>query len=272
MDTMSKNTSYSDSSFYSPVCMIYSQLSLKEIEDVFRQYGDNGTQHGPLRVVRSKKEDGTWQDTNRTIVLVTEKLFNSLIEDGLDKPVKTSGRSALDFRIVPYQVRDSNLPREGLKKDLFIRLPKGHSLDIGEVMAIISAKLAPLVTFGVISANQYTIKIPLRNKDRSTGIVTSACFIAFTDDVLPEQAALVKAVIDDTFWGEQKDSLLSKETFHCYWARDQKEMAPVANKFVKRSKSAPAVDTATVGLDKDGKKAFYKADVVKRVPLTTTQS
>ncbi len=251
---------------YSPVCMIYSQFSLKELEELFQHFGDNGSEHGPLRIVRAKDDSGHWRDTNRTIILVSKKLYNALMDEGLYKSVRTPGRPVYDFRIVPYEIRDNNLPKEGMKKDLFIRIPNSLEMSSADVEAIIHEKMADLVKFGVVSADQYSIKIPLRNKDRSSGIVHGSCFLAFGEGVNDQQAALVKAVIDDTFWGEHE------ETFNCYWAREQKEKekAPASSKASSESWDGPeGEEVKMVGLDKNGKKAFMKSDIVsyKQVPV-----
>lgn len=202
---------------YSPVCMIYSQSSLSDLEDIFMNYGDEGQHHGPLKIIRARDESGRWRDTNRTIALVDEFLFDALVKDGLYKPARTPGRPNWDFRIVPYEVRESNLPKEGFKKDLFIRLPKNITLSTKEVEETIAAKMEPLVKFGVLGEKQWSIKIPLRNKSRESGEAHSSCFLAFTNDVPDQTAAMVKAVIDDTYWGSHD------ETFHCFWARERQE-------------------------------------------------
>lgn len=244
---------------YSPVCMVYSQMSLKELEELFEHFGDNGSDHGPLRIVRAKDESGNWRDTNRTIVLMSERLYDSLIKEGLYKPVRTPGRPAYDFRIVPYEIRDNNLPKEGMKKDLFIRIPNNLELTSGNVEDVINGKMVDLVKFGVINANQYSVKIPLRNKDRSSGLVHGSCFLAFDSSVSDYTAALVKAVVDDTFWGQHE------ETFNCFWAREQQEKEKPSESW----QGPEGEETKKVGLDKNGKKAFLKSDVTgyKNVPV-----
>lgn len=249
---------------YSPVCMIYSQLSLKELEELFQHFGDNGSEHGPLRIVRAKDDSGHWRDTNRTIILVSKRLYDRLMDEGLYKSVRSPGRPVYDFRIVPYEIRDNNLPKEGMKKDLFIRIPNSLEMSSGDVESIIKDKMADLVKFRVISEDQFSVKIPLRNKDRSSGVVHGSCFLAFADSVSNHQAALVKAVIDDTFWGEHD------ETFNCYWAREQKEKASAPSKASSESWDGPeGEEVKAVGLDKNGKKAFLKSDIVsyKHVPV-----
>lgn len=248
---------------YSPVCMIYSQMSLKELEELFEHYGDNGSEHGPLRIVRAKDDSGQWRDTNRTIVLISNKFYNTLMDEGLYMSVRTPGRPDYDFRIVPYEIRDNNLPKEGMKKDLFIRIPNSLEMSSSDVEGVIHGKMANLVEFGVISADQYSIKIPLRNKDRSSGIVHGSCFVAFADSVSDQQAALVKAVIDDTFWGDHD------ETFNCYWAREKEDKAPAGNKGSESWNGPDGEEVKKIGLDKNGKKAFLKTEIVgyKEVPV-----
>ena len=204
-----------ETSAYSPICMVYSKMTLKEIEVLFTSVGGSASAYGTMRIVRVKDPKGTWQDTNRTIVLINEPLYNTLIDLGYDKPVRSPDRPNTDFRIVPYGVRESNLPKEGLKKDLFIRIPKESSFTVQEVHKTIEDKLQPLVNFGVLAANDYRVNIPLRNMNRETGVVSGSCFLSFSPSVTPTQAAQVKAVIDDTYWSDG-------ETFNCYWARDTK--------------------------------------------------
>lgn len=204
---------------YSPVCMIYSQLSLAELRDILHQYSgrEAETKYGPLRIIRAKDEKGEWRDTNRTITLVKEDLYNTLVQEGFHKPIRSPGRPDVDFRIVPYEIRPNNLPGEGLKKDLFIRIPPTLTLTTKDIETILNGKMSTLVEFGLLKSTDYAIRIPLRNKDRATDAIKGSCFLTFTDEVSHQTAALIKAVIDDTYWGE------SPETFHCFWAREQKK-------------------------------------------------
>lgn len=202
---------------YSPVCMIYSEMDLATIEEVFNQNCQDGSCHyGALRVVRARAESGEWYQTNRTIALVDQTLFDALVNEGLYKSPRSKGRQNIDFRIVPYEIRDNNLPKDGFKKDLFIRLPTSVGVSVQEVEEIVHDKMSQLVKFGVVDSSQYGIKIPLKNKDRNSGEAYDSCFLTFSESVTPQTAALVKAVIDDTYWGART------ETFHCFWAREQK--------------------------------------------------
>jgi hypothetical protein len=122
-----------------------------------------------------------------------------------------------------------------------------------DVEAIIQNKISPLVKFGIITADQYSIKFPLRNKDRASGFVRGSCFIAFNESVSENQAALVKVVIDDTTWGN------SEEIFRCYWARDQRPPKGYDNNHQETN----GQEVRKIGLDKDGKKAFLKSEIVR---------
>ena len=212
---------------YSPVVMIYSQLTLGQIEDVFDRYGPKGgacDNYGVLRVVRVRDErTKELKDTNRTICVMSKELFDALISRNLHMPLRSPDRPNVDFRIVPYEVRVNNLPQEGLKKDFFIRLPRDSAFTGDDIEVIIKDKMDPLVKFGVIRPNQFKVFIPLRNKDRQTGRVQGSFFLMFTDDVTAITAAMIKAVIDDTYWDQ------NKATFNCYWARDVKQ-EPVQEK------------------------------------------
>jgi hypothetical protein len=222
--------------------MIYSLASLQELEDVLAQYGDKGSEHGPMRIVRTKDESGYWRDSNRTIVVLSKYIFDNLMRDGLWKPFKAHGRPAFDFRVVPYEVRENNLPGAGFKSDLFIRLPKDSNFSVKEVEEIIHQKMQPLVKFGVIGADDFKVKVPLKSRSRSTGEAFGSCFIAFESHVSDHTAALVKAAIDDTYWGD------SDKVFRCFWSR----LAP----------QKPSEDVKRVGLDKAGNKAFFKHEVI----------
>lgn len=242
---------------YSPVCMIYSQQSLSELEGLFKHFGDHGDEHDSLRIIRAKDDQGKWRDTNRTIVLISERLYNQLMSKGFYKPVRSGDRTGWDFRLVPYEVRQSNLPKEGSKKDLFIRIPADFEMSNSEVEAFIKAKMAPLVKFGVIHDDQFSVKVPLRNKDRANDLVHGSCFLTFVDEVSEHTAALIKAVIDDTLWHDDAT------TFHCFWARAQLEKPP------RMMSQQDGGDIKKIGIDKNGKKAFLKNEIVdyKEVPL-----
>lgn len=211
-----------ETSAYSPICMVYSKMTLKDIEDLFTSVGGGDRNYGTMRIVRVKDPKGTWQDTNRTIVLISEVLYDQLIKMGYDKPVRSPDRPNLDFRIVPYGVRESNLPKEGLKKDLFIRIPKESNFTADDVRKTILDKLQPLVKLNIMAVDDYRVNIPLRNMNRETGLVTGSCFLSFSPSVTSTQAAQVKAVIDDTYWPDG-------QTFNCYWARDNNMSAAAEN-------------------------------------------
>ena len=211
---------------YSPVCMIYSQLNLRELEQILASYATSENSYGPLRIIRAKDEFGNYRDTNRTIAVISENLFHTLIDNGLYKPVRSEDRPSCDFRIVPYEIRENNLPKAGSKKDLFIRLPMSLNLMTKDLENMLNEKMAPFVRFGIIRADQYAIKIPLRNKSRETGQAHGSCFLTFKDNVSEHTAALIKAVIDDTYWDN------TQETFHCFWARENPN---TNNKFSKKS-------------------------------------
>lgn len=194
---------------YSPVCMIYSGLTLDEIIEVFKRYGAESSDFGPLRIVRKRNERDVLEQTNQTIALISKKLFERLIEGNLHLPCRSHDREPIDFRIVPYEIRS-----KGENKDLFVRIPPKLEVSNDTLTRIVEEKMSSLLYFGVIKQNQYKIKIPLRNKNRSTGMITGSFFITFDDEVTYDQAAAIKAVIDDTPWNEEY-------IFRCFWSKER---------------------------------------------------
>lgn len=199
---------------YRPVCLIYSLLPIPEIKEILGKYRG---EYSSLRIFKHKNRNKEWVDSNRTIILISQELFENLIKAGLHKPIRDPSRPDWDFRIVPYEVRDKNLPRANAKKDFFIPIPGELGLTIRNVENIINDKMEPLINFNVIGKEQFSVKIPQRSRSRTSGKIHGSCFLTFNDEVSEKTAALVKAVIDDTYWGE------SSYTFHCFWARQNKE-------------------------------------------------
>lgn len=194
---------------YSPVCMIYSALTLDEIVEVFKRYGAEDLDYGPLRIVRRRNKKDIVEQTNQTIALISKKLFENLIEGNLHLPCRSEEREAIDFRIVPYEIRSKNE-----NKDLFVRIPPGIEVSNDTLEKIINEKMSSIVAFGIIKQKQYKIKIPLHNKNRLSGMITGSFFITFSEEVTYEQAASIKAVIDDTAWDKQ-------HSFRCFWSRER---------------------------------------------------
>lgn len=227
--------------------MIYSELSLSQIEAILNRYG-SADDFSSLRIIRNRDQGGEWRDTNRTVVLISPRLYDQLIRANFHRPTRSAGRPPYDLRLIPYQIRDTNLPKDGQKKDLFVRIPEEVHLSSTDVEAIINAKMNAITTFGLLGDNDYTVKIPLRSKNRTTDQVSGASFIAFGPTVTVEAAAQVKAIIDDTFWGD------TPHRFNCYWALEQKPRLGDRLSEAKRLVYG-AVKVAT------GKKPFYKNEI-----------
>lgn len=222
------STQHTDTIEYSPVCVIYSGYSLNEISQLLEEFPRNRDgktyKFSNLKIVKSFK-DGRRVVTNRTIVLLNHNLFDCIVEKGLHLPKKDHRRQEFDFRVLPFEVSPRALPHEGHTKDFFIRVPHQVEMSQRELEHFVHTKLAPLVEYGLLQERDYHIKIPMKNNNRNESRVGKSFFIEFSPNVTAKTAALIKAVIDDTYWDESESIY-----FNCYWSHEPTPRKPKQDK------------------------------------------
>lgn len=117
---------------------------------------------------------------------ITETAYKSLIKSN----------EAKYLSLEPYLI-DKNLPNA---RTLSIPIPQeiiNNSSDV-EIEYTINLMLKNIVKYGILKQDSWSIKIPLKSIEKS--MVKDYCFINFNDTVELETIALVKTIIDKTYW------------------------------------------------------------------------
>lgn len=211
------NTPISTQTF--KVYLIHSRRSLTSIEGFLNGYADskNGDGIGYIRIVYDREG----HETNRTIAILSDSVYDRLLKDGCDRH-----RDGRDFAISPFTLKDFNFPGEGRTNSLFVPVPeslRGHS---DEVVQAISDKLAHYADWDVLPDQSWTIKPVLVS--REVGDIKNGCFISFKNDVTVESRAMIRVLLSDSYWPIRHTDNLEdsdddkKEIFQCFWARAPK--------------------------------------------------
>lgn len=195
-----------------PVYLIYSKLSLPNLDNILREHGDVGF----LRIVY----DNEGKETDRTIAILPDAAYESLCYNGYGVSKQDGPTYGKGLRIARYELRDSNYPGEGRTKSLFVPVPRSIGSDDNQVIATVVDKLKHLAEWLIIDNDSWSINVPLKSREK--GGVRSGCFISFKREISLERIAMVRILLTDTYWPEQSDSE-ERPIFKCYWARDRKE-------------------------------------------------
>ena len=164
---------------------------------------------GFLRIVLDKLGN----ETDRTIALLSSKLYDNLCDDGLNKLRDDTG-----FQVSKFILKQSSLPCEYKTKNLFIPVPLNYTENT--IIKIISEKLKHLADWNIISMNSWNIHIPI--KSREFGKIKGCCFISFDESIAIENIAMVRILLTDTFWQSHKNRQ-KNDILRCFWAIDNKK-------------------------------------------------
>ena len=186
------------------VVVIFSRLPLRYICKFLEE--DLGSTEDDIGVIKiDRKRDGT--ETNRTIVLLKKSLLDKAKESGY-----TESNRNLDFKMVEYEVRQYNLPKEGYTSNFFIPIPK----EVGgeNIRHQLQNKIDVLTKFGLFGEIKPYLNIPIES--RETGNHKGRAFITFPRNMDMKIAALARICLHDTriYLDEDKFELMK-----CYWAR-----------------------------------------------------
>jgi hypothetical protein len=193
------------------VYVIYSRWILNDIRELLSSYTEP-SRIGLMHVDRDR--DG--RETNRTLCLLDESVFEALVKDGYDKNP--------EFSIRKYVLRPNSYPPRGRSYSFFIPLPRTFSLSEEEVRRQIEEKMQQLVKFSILADGDYMIKVlQSGEKTSSGGSGRRFCFISFKKEVTHDAIALAKVAIDNTWWFLETDpNNRQRELFKCYWSRKRK--------------------------------------------------
>jgi len=186
-----------------PIYIIYSSWSLDRIRAFLSNFMPNSV--SIMKIIY----DSSLNETNKTIVLLKEELYNLLIDEGYG-----ISRFEIDFKIKKYKFNNNILPPEGSSYNLFIPIIKKTTEN--QVTAIINKKLDELAEFKIIPEKSWRLKCPIDS--RESGLVKLGCFIFFRNDVNIASISVVKFLLNNTYWIDNQDTKYDN-TIKCNWAR-----------------------------------------------------
>lgn len=208
-------TTVSNVKFENGVYIIFCKWDVKKIEQHCRFYGDVLWS----RLVYDKDN----QETDRTYVILPDETYQGLVEDGYgeDRKRSTNSNKAAGFRVAPYILREDQEHTD--TRTLFVPAPKEHRDSCLAVENTVDAKLRTLASFGILPVDSWHITVP--PVSRESGEVKSGAFISFTPAVERGRIAMVRLLINDTYWPEVE----GEETlavFRCYWENRDRTVYP----------------------------------------------
>jgi len=131
-------------SVWDNVFIILSQWGIDEIYNFIKNYKKTEDELGMLKVEMNK-----FQETNRTLALMSRDLYKRLCDAGFSEK-----NPLIDFRIVPYRVNPEHIKD---KKSLFLKLP--HGMKLSQCRFEITRRLEIMKRFNIIPPD-YRLIIP----------------------------------------------------------------------------------------------------------------
>lgn len=173
------------------IAIIFSHWTLQKILDFFKDYLDaKEWEIGTAKVERFKKDD-IIKDSNKTLILMRESLFNRAIESGLNMR-----QPKLDFLMCEFVLSGKYLPSYKYSPDLYIRIPS--NLPISDIEILIHEKMNVFINFELITDKGYSLFIPL--KSRITGEHRNFAIMKFNEDIEMSTRAYIKALMQDSIF------------------------------------------------------------------------
>tara|TARA_R110001599_G_scaffold69950_2_gene196796 strand:+ start:777 stop:1355 length:579 start_codon:yes stop_codon:yes gene_type:complete len=133
------------------------------------------------------KEPKEPKETNRTLILVKKSLLDKYQqEDHLN----------VDFRMEEFRLSSKHYPAKNQTDNFYIQIPQVLSSVDAEIL--VQEKMKVFVYCGLISAEEYMIRIPLVS--RITGGHRGFMLLDFNEEVDIKTRALIKALIQNSFF------------------------------------------------------------------------
>lgn len=186
-----------------PIYIIYSSWSLDTIRNFLLNLMPDSI--SIMKIIY----DYSYNETNKTIIVMKEELYNLLIDQGYGV-----SRFEIDFKIKKYKFNENILPSGEKTNNLFIPIIKKTTETI--VTSVINKKLEELAEFKIIPEKSWRLKCPINS--RETGNVKLGCFIFFRNDITIYNISIVKFLLNNTHWIDNEDNKYDN-TIKCYWAR-----------------------------------------------------
>lgn len=195
-----------------PVFLIYSQWSIQNLKEfIQKSMRTPNARIGDIHIDR----DRSGNETNRTVTLMDENIYEALIEQGYGRR-----NFNYDFSIARYNLKPYHYPPANYTYNFYIPLPKDEPGITGtKVKQFLNSRLKIFSEFGLIPSNSYSIVVPLVS--RETDEPRGTCFVMFNraqED--PSGVVLAKVLLDNTLWFD--DGTLLK----CFWAFKRPQQQP----------------------------------------------
>ena len=191
------------------VVIVFSNWTILKICNFFTDYLDAENEIGMYKIIRYKDNNGNYRDSNRTLFLIKNTLFNRAIESGLDME-----QPNLDFRIEVFNLTQNHYPKEGYISNFYIKIPK----DLTEINCelLIKEKLDIFIKYGLISLKNYSLKIPLES--RMSGEHRGFAILKF-ENVELNIIAYIKLLMHDSFLYIKDKTIYNLPV---YWSKGSK--------------------------------------------------
>jgi hypothetical protein len=185
------------------IYIIYSSWSIDKIRNFLNTITNDCI--GLLKIIY----DNEGNETNKTIAVIKNELYNNLKEKGY-----TEFNYTLDFKIKIYKLPDFILPPEDRSSALFI--PTIKKLTETYVTDIINNKLLELAKVNIIPIDSWKLKCPITS--RFTGFVKQGCFIIFNSNINIYSIATIRFLLNNTYW-EDNEVKKYNNMVKCHWAK-----------------------------------------------------
>ena len=191
-----------------PIYIIYSCWSKERLETFLKGYDPDGV--SMLKLIF----DANGAETNRTIAILSDKLYQLLIENNY-----YTCQFFIDFKIKKYKLGDYLLPPKDKSTNLFVPIIK-KTTEV-YVTQTLNNKLTELAHFGIIEHNSWKLKCPITSRDN--GQVILGCFIFFKKEIDIQDIGVVRFLLNNTTW-ENTGSYKYDNMLKCYWAKHKNKL------------------------------------------------
>jgi hypothetical protein len=198
-----------------PVFMVYSNWSLKNLRECLVGLGNGKV--ASLHIDR----DRNGEETNRTIVLMDESVYAAALKAGY------TGNST-NLSISRYQLRRNSYPNADQAYSFYIPLPKNFKLSEAECRNQLDDRFKQMSSFNLLKEGDYKISVPLQSRETEATSTRGFCFVSFKRSVDHDTIAVVKVLLDNTWWfsGSSSENPSGenghwREILRCYWAKSR---------------------------------------------------
>lgn len=221
-----------------PLFVIYSKKVLTDLREFLYDYGNGADGIGEMHIDRT--HDG--KETDRTICLLDESIYDGLVENGYAKQPPSDRRTRrppVDVAITRYRLTPGHHPKPGHTYNFFIQLPRSAEneafadMKASDYEKQLQEKVDALSSFGVLPENGVKIKVPYTS--RTTGEAQGVAYITFADFIDRDAIAAARVFIDNSLLWNREGKKFS--VMKCFYAREMRSDEPKAPRAPKEQKA-----------------------------------